>query len=352
MRRRLLVAPVVVAIAAVAVAVVSTRGPDGPAEARDAAARFLDRYVEHDGRVVRHDQGGDTVSEGQAYAMLIAAGTGDERRFDRVWEWTRKRLRRSDGLLAWRWADGRVAGQQPAADADLDAARALLVAARRFDRADLRRDGLALGRAIAAHEVLPRGDGPVLVAGPWARGPRMINPSYLSPRAFSELDRAGRSPVWGQLERSSLRLLGGLTRRSPHLAPDWARLQGGGAAPSGPPGEPGEPVHGFDAVRVPLRLAESCDRGARRLAARAWPALRGDRVAAVRGLDGSPRADHEHPASLAGAAAAARAAGDDEASAELLDRAAELDRERPSYYGAALTALARVSLDTDGLGSC
>ena len=60
----------------------------------------------------------------------------------------------------------------------------------------------------------------------------------------------------------------------------------------------------------------------------------------------------EHPAALAGAAAAARAAGDDGASAELLDRADELDRERPGYYGAAVTALARVALDTNGLGSC
>ena len=29
-------------------------------------SRFLDRYVQDDGRVVRHDQGGDTVSEGRA----------------------------------------------------------------------------------------------------------------------------------------------------------------------------------------------------------------------------------------------------------------------------------------------
>nr|WP_235733865.1 glycosyl hydrolase family 8 [Mycolicibacterium austroafricanum] len=36
---------------------------------------MLSRYVESDGRVVRHDEGGDVVSEGQAYGMLIAAAS-------------------------------------------------------------------------------------------------------------------------------------------------------------------------------------------------------------------------------------------------------------------------------------
>ena len=87
--------------------------------------RFLDRYVDDDGRVVRHDQGGDTVSEGQAYAMLLAVAADDRDRFAQVWDWTRAHLQRGDGLLAWRWAGGRVVDDEPATDADLDAARAL-----------------------------------------------------------------------------------------------------------------------------------------------------------------------------------------------------------------------------------
>ena len=45
--------------------------------ARIAGQKFLDEYVEPDGRVVRHDEGGDVVSEGQAYGMLIAVAVGD-----------------------------------------------------------------------------------------------------------------------------------------------------------------------------------------------------------------------------------------------------------------------------------
>ena len=49
---------------------------------QDSANAFLEDWVDDDGRVVRRDQGDDTVSEGQAYGLLIAAGAGDEETFD------------------------------------------------------------------------------------------------------------------------------------------------------------------------------------------------------------------------------------------------------------------------------
>src|SRR5438067_11250923 len=73
-----------------------------------AGTDFFDHYVAADGRVVRHDQGGDTVSEGQAYALLLAARQGDHAAFHRVWRWTRGELQQRDGLFAWHWRDGRV----------------------------------------------------------------------------------------------------------------------------------------------------------------------------------------------------------------------------------------------------
>src|SRR3954469_17661364 len=79
-------------------------------------SHFLDRFVAGDGRVVRHDEGGDTVSEGQGYAMLLAVRDGDEARFNRVWRWTKTNLQRDDGLFSWRWQNGQVADESPAAD--------------------------------------------------------------------------------------------------------------------------------------------------------------------------------------------------------------------------------------------
>ena len=110
--------------------------------------------------------------------------------------------------------------------------------------------------------------------------------------------------------------------------------------------------HRAGAVRVPLRLAESCSRADRAIAARAWPTLRLDPGRAVRPLDGSPPPEGEHPSALAGSAAAAAAAGDTAARDDLLDRATSLDEDRPTYYGSAVTALARVMLTTRRLGGC
>lgn len=80
-----------------------------------AAHAFLSAYVDGDGdgRVVRRDQGGDTVSEGQADALLVAVGVGDRTTFAAVWRWTQQHLLRPDGTLSWRWADGHVVSTGP-----------------------------------------------------------------------------------------------------------------------------------------------------------------------------------------------------------------------------------------------
>src|SRR6476469_8940272 len=115
--------------------------------ARIAGKKFLDEYVEPAGRVVRRDEGGDVVSEGQAYGMLIAVAVGDETRFRSIWKWTKTNLRRADGLLAWRWADNKVTDVNSAADADLDAARSLLLAGRRSVARELPETGRRLALA-------------------------------------------------------------------------------------------------------------------------------------------------------------------------------------------------------------
>src|SRR6188474_3383391 len=59
------------------------------------------------GRVVSHDEGGITTSEGQGYAMLRAVWSNDEDSFEHVWKWTKENLRvRGDALFAWKYKDG------------------------------------------------------------------------------------------------------------------------------------------------------------------------------------------------------------------------------------------------------
>jgi endo-1,4-beta-D-glucanase Y len=216
--------------------------------ARQAGQEFLNQYVEGDGRVVRRDEGGDVVSEGQAYGMLIAVAVGDENRFRAIWDWTKSHLRRPDGLLSWRWADGRVTDPNSAADADLDAARSLVLAGRRFDAAELGEDGKRLGADILRGETVavgaptpPPGDvappgqwvvgsGRMVVAGNWATAtPFAVDPGYFSPRAERKILHATADPQWTVISRTQ-RVIGWQLLGSAALPPDWAIVNDAGHA--------------------------------------------------------------------------------------------------------------------------
>jgi endoglucanase len=354
--RRRLAAGSALVLALVGVGVVACGAGRSPSQRqlahRDASA-FLDRFVERDGRVVRRDQGGDTVSEGQAYAMKLAVAIGDAKTFRRVWGWTRRHLQRADGLLSWRWAGGRIVDQQPAADADLDAAHALALAARRFGGRKLAAEARRMGRALRATETVNTPAGGALVAGPWARSEGMVNPSYVDPQAFTALARLGDRASWGRLARASTRMVAATTGRK-SLPPDWARASGGGGAvASGAPGKPGPPTYSWDAVRVPIRFAAACSPRERRIAGSLWPRLSREPGLLPRALAGAPlNGAQKSSVALAGAAAAAAAAGRSRRARALLDEASGLERSHPTYYGSALVALTRVSVMSHMLGRC
>jgi len=368
-RRRRWPRPLVVVALAAALAVPVAMALEGSRELRMPASlnqqayaatrAFLRAYVDPDGRVVRRDQGGDTVSEGQAYGMLLAVAFDDHARFASIWRWTRDHLMLPDGLLASHWADGRVTSALPATDADLDAAQALVLAAQRFSVPAYRRQGAALARSILARETAITPVGPVLVAGPWARTePAVVNPSYFSPRAYADLARVDPDPRWRMLVGSSravvARLIGS-DGSSPAraLPPDWAAVP-----PAHPIANPGNPYGGpsgtssFDAVRVAVRFAASCRTADRRLAAALWPLYRAAPGRDAYSLSGTPLTHLTHAASFVAAAAAARAAGHPAVAARLLDDAQAANRAHPTYYGAAWLALGRALLTTAALGSC
>jgi endoglucanase len=168
------------------------------------------------------------------------------------------------------------------------------------------------------------------MAGPWAVARGVTNPSYFDPRGLAALhmdDVAG----------ATRRIVGALIGAGGRPPPDWATA-GPPPSPAGPGGGGGAAAYGFDAARVPVRLAASCDPRDRRLAA------------SLRGLEQA--APMRHPVFAVARAAQAAAAGDHAAASRLLDAAAEQDRHSPTYYGAAWTALGRALLQTDLLGRC
>lgn len=331
-------------------------GASASEQAAEAAARsFLSRYVAPDGRVVRWDQGGDTVSEGQSYALLLAQVAGDPRTFERVWAWTSGHLLRSDGLLAYLADADRIRDPTPASDADLVTAWAL-VRTRGSQATAYHAAARRIGEAVLRLETTSRDGMAILAAGPWATGsPASINPSYWAFPALASLARETDDPRWRALETSSLELTRALTSGGATLPPDWSRIDGTRAtATPAPDGHLPYVQYGLDAQRLVVWLAASCDRSARRLAAAWWPSLSQAGRASAAGLDpgGAVRDGAANPMPLVAAAAAAGAAGEVSARDRLLERATRLDAAHPSYYGAAWVALGRALLTTRMLGTC
>jgi len=324
--------------------------------AQEAGEAFLSGYVESDGRVTRHDEGGDTVSEGQAYAMLVAAALNDQQHFTTVWAWTKRNLAREDGLLAWRWKDGQVVDNASASDADVDAARALVIAAAAFGDDQLKAEGVRLGTAVLDKETVMTKVGRVQVAGSWANHPPYAyNPSYTSPAANALLARATDDERWAELDLGTRAVTTALLNRA-DLPPDWAQVHPDGRidAMPGAPGRADEGVrYGYDATRMPIRFAESCRPADVALAGRLTPALdRSMGDPAVRDLGGAPVLNEESVVAAAAKAAALAAAGQTARADSQLLSADHLQQVKPTYYGAAWNALARLILSGRTLGGC
>jgi endoglucanase len=322
---------------------------DGSAVA--SAKQFLAHYVDGDGRVVRHDQGGDTVSEGQGYALLLAVAARDSATFTRVWTWTAHHLQQPSHLFASRWAGGRVTSTEPAADADVQIAWALSLAARRFHHPAWTDAAREIAVAVAEHEVgYDEAGRPFLAAGPWAIGSRTAEPGYWTPPATTALAALTKDNRWRDLRTSYAMHLRAVTRNAATLPPDWAAIGANTpvAAPSG-----GAPVQsGPDGMRA--LVWARCSSSGQALLPQWWRLIAGTASAAplARALDGRPSSPDLAPLSAVAAAAAADAAGHAGTGKSLLSRAAGIEAKYPTYYGAAWVALGRVLLTTHLLTTC
>jgi len=261
-------------------------------------------------------------------------------------------------LLAWRWDDGAIVDDESASDADLDAARALLVAADRFDKPAYRKEARRIADAILAHETIEVGGRSVLLAGPWAQTnrPYVINPSYFAPRTFTMLERATGDARWNQLAKSSREIVAKFAERAV-LVPDWAVITTSNEVyAASPPSDPEREVgHSFDAQRTYVRFAEDCAPRGRALGVRAWEFARlerTDRIDSAYGLQGEPRGGYEPPSAVVSFAGIAEGEGHDSVVSNLLDRASVVNQRQPTYYGSAWVALGRMMLTTSVLGVC
>jgi endoglucanase len=218
---------------------------------RSYSASFMDNQV----RVIDHDAGDRTTSEGQAYGMFFALVANDRARFDGLLHWTESNLAGGDlsaQLPAWLWGQGAdkswgVRDSNPAADADLWMAYTLREAGKAWDEPRYTALGTAMTKRIAAQEVaqIP-GFGSMVLPGPkgFQHGSSYrLNASYVPLQILAALAHELPDGPWQQVQAKVPALL---EASAPHgFATDWVEVREGGSfAPSA--------MGSYDAIRVYL----------------------------------------------------------------------------------------------------
>lgn len=231
---------------------------------------YKHNFILEDGRVTR-PASNDTVSEGQAYAMLRAVWMDDKETFDRCYAWTLANLSRlkekGDHLLAWHWQSGGVIDLMPAADADIDYALALVFADAQWkgqapkETPDYDVEARAVLNDILRFETFSTAGGRLYLA-PWildagAAGAYPQNPSYYSPAHFRVFYDYTKDVRWNNLLDTSYFVLGSISKKlggkiGAGLFPDWCSVN---SADQFNVLQEKNPGFGWEAVRVPMRVA-------------------------------------------------------------------------------------------------
>ncbi len=237
---------------------------------------YKSAYIESSsGRTIDRQQGNVTTSEGESYALLRSVWMDDKETFDRSWGWTKTFLRRpGDHLFSWLYGkhpDGSFGvltekgGDNAASDADTDIALALLFAYSRWGQTDYLVSAREIIRDIWRNEVVDIKGRPYLAANnlekKYSREAIVVNPSYFAPyayRVFAELDPQDNwegliDTSYAVLQASAAASAG--ASPSAGLPPNWALVNRSTAVIRPATAEGLTADYGFDALRVPWRIA-------------------------------------------------------------------------------------------------
>jgi endoglucanase len=212
-----------------------------------------------DGRVVDHDNGGISHSEGQGYGMIFAEAFGDRKEFDDLFSWTRNHLMRDDGLLSWRWEPGRgVTDENNATDGDILVAWALVRAAERWQDTSYLDEALSILSAIRTHAIVEEEGRLFILPGVFGfhkQDGLILNPSYWVYPALDDFAQVDSRKIWIKVAESGQWLTEQSAMPPNGLVPDWVQLTA-----DGPKAAPDFPVRfSWDAVRIPLYIAWGAD---------------------------------------------------------------------------------------------
>lgn len=219
-----------------------------------AYSTWKTKYVTSSGaggflRVQRPENANDTVSEGIAYGMLLAAYLADKPTFDGLWGYAKSHLD-GNGLMHWQInASNSVIGWNAATDSDEDMALALIVAEKAWGATYGVEAKALLGR-ILQHEVESGTN--VLKPGDAWGGSSVTNPSYFAPGYYRVFKAYTGEARWESVAASCYQIIANLNANTgagtTGLLPDWTTAAGNPASGMGFD-------YRYDAARVPWRLA-------------------------------------------------------------------------------------------------
>lgn len=216
-------------------------------------AEFRGLFLQADGRVIDTGNNWISRSEGQGYAMVMAAEAGDQASFERMLAWTEETLGiRQDGLFAWRYdpsATTRVADRNNATDGDILIAWALMIGAERWSDQKLAARAAAIRATLRRTMIREAGGMALLLPGGVGferLGGFTVNPSYYVWPALLRFAAADGAPTWQAVIEGGEALLKH-ARFGTHMLPtDWVGVGREGTMQRG-----GSPTR-FDAIRIPL----------------------------------------------------------------------------------------------------
>jgi len=198
-------------------------------------------------KVIRPENGNDTVSEGIGYGMLIAVFMNDQPMFETLWTYSQQHLD-GKGLMTWCLpaAAGSCSGSGSATDGDEDIAYALLMATKQWGTHSA--DAMSMIKKILTSDV----SGNILEGGDGFNNANELNPSYFAPsyyRAFAAFDTAD-SGAWMSVLDESYTILAAATGAD-GLVPNWVNTGGTGITSVD---STNGAFFGYDACRIPFRV--------------------------------------------------------------------------------------------------
>lgn len=209
-------------------------------------------------RVEFNSPAGTTVSEGQAYGMLLTAYYGERSYFDGFYKFYLQ-SRNVNGLMRWKvYDDGRYFfggndAYSTATDADEDVILALLVAYDQWNHQYYKDEAIRLANILGGSKYVIESNGKlIMIGGEWGDANfDTYAPDYQSPAWFRVYAENGADPMWSRLADDLYAVIDRhQSRYNTVIVADFAQAGTGIAGR----GTGGGDKYQYDACRAPWRI--------------------------------------------------------------------------------------------------